>query len=223
MILPSHWKVQVLANCEGCPRDNCGKKVVFNRNHLSNIERIIITQEPSYDIFKIPDIETDLIERCKEAGKLRHNDVIKAIIDFAHQEELYNPETSKTYWTHSIKCTPSNEILKNDQIKKDWNLCSVQCIKNMKIELQQILTSTNSPKIEIVAIGRYALAMCNSIFGCNYRPNLENPSGIKRYIKEIPDGRIIDKYAIMDEKVLIDKPIILRSMIHPAYADCHKI
>lgn len=187
---------------KGCPYGECPRNtdripVLFDRRkNLSNIRFVVVSQEPGATLRKRSDPKNRLIRECgNREGRLPKG--IGEIFDRA-----FNPETDDIYWTHSLKCIPRT----NRDIRKEWKVCSPNCVNHLKSEFSIIAGATASNELMVITVGRYALAMCRHIFeGADIDP----PGKLLDYICETDDGGRIHHFE--------GKVIRLFPFVHPSY------
>ena len=151
---------KVKGPCSGCPRQSPKSPVIFDRKKsLANVEFIVISQEPGFWLNSIQEDGAEVLERlCKVGNKnlpecKKANPLSKVLEVFGN----FDPNISKVYWTHALKCVPSRS---DKDVNKDWRRAATRCHEMLLDEIRILGKST----LNIIAFGKYALELCLYVF-----------------------------------------------------------
>jgi len=199
---------------EDCPRNKPEKKerlpIFFERkeNSLTRIRFVAVSQDPSVNLRCLTNsecIERFLIQEAlkeRELSGAAHADNPIDRIKEIFQCKRFDPSTGDIYWTHALKCLPTEC---NDEINGIWKKSAPLCVEHFKNELDLI----PSKKLTVIAFGGYALAMCLHVLDCQ---PLVDSQRIMKYITT--PG--IEKPFKYDHK-----EVTLFPFLHPSYRTVH--
>lgn len=167
---------------------------------LSKIKVLVLSQEPGFSLRKKfnstngKEIEDYLICECLSAKPLGASPINKMVKLFGN----FDPSKDEVYWTHALKCVPMES---DAEIRNFWKYCATCCVEHFKNELNLI----PSKKLAVIAIGRYALALCRHVL---QGKSILRTEGIIEYIKTTN----FEKNSSFFE----GKEIFLYAFIHPS-------
>jgi hypothetical protein len=142
--------------CGGCPRNAEKSPVLFNRRTaLSNVEFIIVSQEPGFWLrSNRAKAEENLLRLCK-TGKsnipeIKQTNPLSKILQIFGN---FDPTGDKVYWTYALKCVPT----KSDRdVNKEWRKAATKC-EEMFLDEIRLLSKKD---LNVIAFGKYALELC---------------------------------------------------------------
>jgi len=67
----------------------------------------------------------------------------------------FDPSADEIYWTHSLKCVPTND----KDIKNQWEACAGLCKDYLMKEIQLIPAES----LVLIPVGRYPLTLCRHL------------------------------------------------------------
>jgi hypothetical protein len=151
---------KVRGPCGGCPRNGAKSPVMFDRKTaLANVEFMVVSQEPGFRLRADEEKAKDNLLRLCRTGKptlpevKQTNPLIKILQIF----DNFDPESSKIYWTHALKCIPSRS---DRDVNKEWRKAATRC-EEMFLDEVRLLGKKD---LNIIAFGKYALEMCLHLF-----------------------------------------------------------
>ena len=151
---------KVRCPCGGCPRNSAQSPVMFNRRTLvGNVEFIVISQEPGFRLrADEAKAEENLLKLCR-TGKptlpeVKQTNPLTKILQIF---DNFDPESSKIYWTHALKCIPSRS---DRDVNKEWRKAATRCEEIFLDEVRLL----GKKDLNIIAFGKYALEMCLHLF-----------------------------------------------------------
>ncbi|MEX2723142.1 MAG: hypothetical protein Q6367_004550 [Candidatus Freyarchaeota archaeon] len=165
---------------------------------MSKIKFLVASQEPGFSLRKkhnSKEAEKFLICECLNSEPSGTSPINKMVEIFGKN---FDPSKDEIYWTHALKCVP----MKSDtEIKNLWKYCAPHCVKHFKNELNLIPPK----KLAVIAIGRYALALCRYVL---QGEPLLCTEGIIKYIKTTNFEKNFSFFG--------GKKIFLYAFIHPS-------
>jgi uracil-DNA glycosylase len=191
-------------NCQftKCKRNKNKLPLFFDRKEdtISKIRFIILSQEPGASLgqrFDNPkEMEDDLIKECREQKGV----VPKRIGEIFAKG--FDPSADEIYWTHSLKCVPTND----KDIKNEWEPCAEFCKDYFMKEIQLI----PSEPLVLIPLGNYALALCRHLL--EGRP-LSNVGGITEYMQAHASPDLKEPFNFNGKRLLVFP------FIHPSHRE----
>jgi hypothetical protein len=131
--------------------------VLFELKDPGKVDFVIVSQEPGHWLRPLGDKASVKLSSLT-LGKGTAEEVKKAnpLSKVAQIFGPFDPSSSRTYWTHALKCVPVNG---DRDVNKEWRKAATKCREHFIAELKVL----GKNELNVMAFGKYALELCLNV------------------------------------------------------------